>query len=963
MIDHTIGIIAGKCCRPIHTTAESATVLPIQKARMHLFSHQHATRPTRLLLACLLGLGLAACGGESSDALVDQAKSSIAKGDTKAAIIQLKNAVAADEKNAAARYQLGKLYLEAGDAASAEKELKRAREAGYAADAVNPLLARALIKQGEFQRVLDELPAPAGETQAAAAMLTMRATAELALGRKDAARKGLEQAQKLAPHDPNVQLALARLALADNDTEQAMRAIDQALQADPANRDGMLLKGDLLRATRQPAKAAEVYRAALKADPGNVDARLALATMALEENRLADARAEVSAALKVAPKNLHARYTQAQIEFRDKKFEAARDQLAAVLKTAPNFAPALLLGGAIEYALGNLQTAEAYLNKVVKAAPANVYAVRLLAATQLRLGRADDAASTLAPALKAAPQDAGVQIVAGEIALAKKAYSEASEHFEAAAKLSPGSAVIRTELGLARLAQGDSRAMADLHTAAGMEGGGGRADTLIILSQLNNKQYDAALASIAALEKKQPASPLTWNYRGAAYMGKQDVARARDSFGQALKLDPAFFPAAANLAQLDLQAQQPAAARQRFEDILKADPKHLNAMLAMADLSLREKDEKNYVKWLEKAAAAHPQALQPRVALARHLLARGDKNRALAIAREAVNAQPGNPVALDLLGSTQLALGDTTNALDSYRKLVERQPSQVAPLIKLASAQIVAKDLAGARKTLQDALRIQPDLLDAQLMLGGIDIQGARFDDAHKLANQIQQQKPNSPAGFVLEGDTAFARKDYPAALAAFEHAHKLSPSGAMLVRQLQVLNASQRSEEGEKRLLNWLAAYPQDFGVRAALAENLLKRKQYAAAAEQYLMLNKSNPGNLLVLNNLAWALSEQNDKRALFFAEQALKLNPDNPSVLDTYGWLQVRMGDAAKGLSILKKAQSKAPDSAEIQWHLAYALNANGDKSRARQELKMLLDRNVSFGAEAQAHALYQQLTAIP
>lgn len=386
-------------------------------------------------------------------------------------------------------------------------------------------------------------------------------------------------------------------------------------------------------------------------------------------------------------------------------------------------------------------------------------------------------------------------------------------------------------------------------------------------------------------------------------------------------------------------------------------------MLALADLSLRNQDEKTYISWLEKAAAAHPQALQPRVTLARYLLAKGNKNKALAVAREAVNAQPDNPAALDLLGTTQLALGDTTNALGSFRKLAEHLPGQATPLIKLATAQIVAKDLPGARSTLQDALRAQPGFLDAQLMLGGVEIQSARFDDALKLAKQVQQQKPTSPAGFTLEGDTAFARKDYAAALAAFERAQKLAPSGALLIRQLQVFNITQRAEAGEKRLADWLATHPQDASTRAALAENLLKRKQYAAAVEQYLMLDKSNPGNLLVLNNLAWALSELNDKRALLFAEQALKLKPDNPDVLDTYGWLQVRMGNATKGLDTLKNAQSKAPDDADIQWHLAYALNANGDKARARQELKSLLDRRISFQGDTEARALYQQLTATP
>jgi len=914
----------------------------------------------RLLLTLILSAGLlTACGGDNSATLVTEAKAKVAAGDYKAAMIELKNAVAKDDKNAEARFELGKLYLAQNDPVSAEKEFRRAREAGIAGATVNPLIARALLEQHEFQRVLDELPIPADSDPEAATLHALRATAELALNRKEDARKTLQHALEVAPENAEVQLALAKLALADGDAVKAMQDLNLALRIDPKHLNSLLLKGDLLRATGKSAEAMTAYQEVLRIDPRNIDARLALAGVAIAENRLDDARKEVDAALKVMPNSLLAHYTQALIDFREKKIERARDDLANVLKSAPEFAPALLLGGSIEYTLGNLQTAETYLNKVVKAAPTNLYALRLLAASQLRLGRPDDAANTLAPALGSTQHDAGVLTIAGEIALAKKDFAQASAYFEQAAQHNPDSAAIRTELGISRLAQGDSRAMADLQAASTMEGSTNRADTFIILNQLAHKQFDAALASIAALEKKQGANPLAWNYRGAAYLGKQDTAHARDSFERALKLDPAFFPAAANLAQLDLKANQPGAARQRFEGILKADPQHLNAMLALADLSLHNHDEKAYVSWLEKAAAAHPQALPPRVALARYLLAKGDKNQALTVAREAVDAQPDNPAAHDLLGTTQLALGDTTNALVSFRKLVDRQPGQVAPMIKLATAQIVAKDLMGARKTLQDALRIQPDYLDAQLMLGGVEIQGANFDEALKLAKQIQHQRPISPAGFTLEGDAAFARKDYPAALAAFEHAQKLAPSGALLIRQLQVFNARQQPETGEKRLTDWLAAHPQDNSVRAALAQNLVERKQYKAAIENYLILNRNSPNNLLILNNLAWSLSESRDGRALAYAEQALALKPDNPAVMDTLGWILVQLGQVERGIKLLRQALAKTPDAAEIQFHLASALAQSGDPVRAQSELERLLASGIAFPQEQEAHALLNKL----
>jgi predicted Zn-dependent protease len=143
------------------------------------------------------------------------------------------------------------------------------------------------------------------------------------------------------------------------------------------------------------------------------------------------------------------------------------------------------------------------------------------------------------------------------------------------------------------------------------------------------------------------------------------------------------------------------------------------------------------------------------------------------------------------------------------------------------------------------------------------------------------------------------------------------------------------------------------------ALAERLLKRNQYKAAADHYLQLNQSNPGNVVILNNLAWALSEAKDPRAVGFAEQALKLKPDNAAVMDTLGWILVQQGQTDRGIKLLQQALSKAPDAAEIHWHLAAAYEKSGDRNRARQELKRLLDSGRAFPQEKQAQDLLKQL----
>lgn len=933
----------------------------------HLLMHAYCSSFRRHIgigdIALVCAVALSACSKESSETLLSKAEASLKAGDKKAATIQLKNAIQQDGRNAEARFQLAKLLIDLGDYAAAEKELRRAREAGLSSDRVNPLLARTLIKLGEFQRVLDEIPAPVPGSADESTFLVARANAQLGLKQPDAARKSLERALIAAPNDAEVHLAWARMSIFNSQVSDAFKHLGTALELSPNHLEAWLFKGDLLRASQKSREAGAAYQAALKIDPQHHGARLALAGIAISENRLDDARALANTVLKAAPSNLLGHYSQALIDYREKKYTAGRDHLASVLKTAPGYLPALLLNGANEYAMGNLQTAETSLNKVVKISPDNIYALRLLAATQLRLGRADDAARTLAPALRTAPQDVGVRVVAGEIALANKAFSKAAEHFEAAAKASPNSAAIRTELGLSRMAQGDSRGMADLQAAAGMGGGDSRPDTLIILAQLKNKQFDAALTSLAALEKKQPALPLIWNYRGAAYLGKQDRVRARSSFMQALRLDPSFFPAAVNLAQLDLQDKQVVLARKRFEDILKADPEHLNAMLALADIALLSKDEKNYLGWLEKAATAHQQSVQPRILMARYYLAKGDHVKAVAVAREALTIQPRRFAVLDLLGTTQLESQDFANALATYRKLVDLYPSRAEARLKLAQVYSAMKQDRDAHKTLLQALRLNPDFLEAQLMLGRVEIRAARFDEAKKIAQKIQQQLPRSPAGFILGGDAAYARKDYSAALTAFERAHSVDPAGAWLIRQHQVFTALQQPMEGEKRLLAWLTTHPQDTPTRAVLAESLVARKHYAAGVEHYLLLNKNNPGNLVILNNLAWAMRGAGDSRAAQVAHQAVALAPTNPAVLDTYGWILAQTGQWEKGLVHLRQALSKAPGNAEIQYHLAATLYKAGEYSRAKGELERLLASGVAFPEAGEARALLKQLGGTP
>lgn len=921
-------------------------------------------RQLRLHATLLLAMLTAGCGsGDSTARYLAEAKQLQARGDDKAATIQLKNVLQKDEKNAEARYLLGVLHNRSGDYAAAEKELRRARDAGYAKDQVIVALAEALLGQGAFQRVLEEIKLPEDATaERQARILVARGTAELAMNEPDKAARLFDDALKAAPDLAAPHLGLARLAAIQGKPDAALAEVENALKKSPADKDARLLKADLLRLKNQPEAAIAAYREVLKASPRNTAAHLSIASIHLASGRLPEAAQEVEAARENDPNNLAVRYMQALVAFRGGKLDQARDHLHQVLKAAPEHPPSLLLAGAVDYAQGSYEQAASQLNKVLEKVPGSTYARKLLAATQAKLGQNEQALATLRPLKPEESGDPQLLALAGDIYLHTRNYTRANQMLEKAAAIDPKSAAIRTGLGVSHLARGDTdRALAELESAAAMDTGGGtyKTDLLLILTLMRNKESDRALHAVAALEKKQPNNPIVYNLRGGAYLGKKDFASARRSFEQALAVRPDFYPAAANLAQLDLQANNPAAARKRFETLLQHDAKNVQALLGLAQFSARAGQEKDYVTLLERAARVAPASPEPRMLLAQYHLRKNDPVKALALAREAQAASPNNPAVLDLLGSVQLATGDKENALASYRKLAAMAPQSPVARIKLANAQLAMKQTEAARASLEHALQIKPDFLDAQAALVSLDLQSGRFAQATEMARKVQKQLSQSPIGWILEGDTLLAQKQPAQASQKYESAWRLqaSPTLAIKLHNSQLLAG--KAAEADARLLKWLKDHPDDSVSRFYLAQNAMQRGNHALANEHYALLLQEAPDNVVLLNNYAWSLQRAGDARALDHAERAHKLAPANPAVMDTLAVTLLAQGKARRAVQLLQQAQSKVPDNAEIQYHYAQALAKSGDTARARSELERLFASGAAFAGEAEARVLLKQL----
>lgn len=900
--------------------------------------------------------------GQTPDQMIASAKESFAKNDRNAAIIQLKNALQENPDLGEARLLLGKAQLQVGDFASAEKELRRALDLKVPISEVAPALAETLSQSGQAKKVVDEFASVTiADKSAMSSLQTSIGHAQMALGNADAANAAFTAALAANPDNARAILGQAYLRASKGDLKGAATLADAAVAKDAKLVEALQLKGDLLLTQRQPDAAVAAYREALAVKGDYLPSHAAIVSQLAQLGKLDDANKQLEAMAKIAPKHPQTLYLKAMLAYRQKQFAAAREAIQGVLQVAPDYLPAMLLSGAIDYELKSYAQAEASLQKVVQRAPNAGLARRFLAATYLRQRQPAKALDMLKPVLEGDPKDPALLALAGETYLMNGDANEAARYFEQAAKLDPKNTPARTALALTHMAKGESeRAFQELEDVA-KDDAGTRADLALIAASMRKRDFDRALAAIDALEKKQPDNPLTQNLRGAVLLAKRDVPGARKSFEKAAAIDKGYLPAAANLARLDAMEKKPGEARKRFEAVLEKDPKNIQALLAIAELRAREGASADEVAGLiGKAIAADGKAVGPRLALIGLHLNSKDTRRAISAAQEGLAALPDDPQLTFALGRAQQAAGDTDAALSTFGKLQQQQPNSPIPLLAAAEVYAQAKNNDAAIASLRKALAIKPDLIEAQVALARLQIASAKPKEALTQAREIQKQRPTIAMGFILEGDAHVSQKAWKEAIVAYRSGLKVVPQSTEIAVKLHaVYNASGARPDADKFAQQWLKDHAKDVTFRRYLAEVALGRNDYSGSLAQYRSALAIEPNNAMMLNNAAWVAAQVKDPKALEYAEQASKLAPDNPTIMDTLGVILVEKGDMARGLDLLKKATEAAPKSPGIRLNYASALVKAGQKDAARKELQALQALGDKFSGQAAVAKLLEGL----
>ena len=915
-----------------------------------------------LTVSALAALLLTACSEPSPAENLRGAKQSLASGDRRAAVIQLKAALQADPKLQEARFLLGKSLLDAGEPKTAIIEFRKAQAGGMAEDELLPVLASAMLLAGEVDRVIAEFgDSELKQRKAHAELKAVVATARGLKNQIEAARADAEEALRFDPDNLAAALVLVRATAETTGPKAALAAVDAVTAKHPKAASAWLLRAELFAANREDAAAQLAAHAqVLKVDPRNISALAA--SVALHGHRQEfDAAERFMATLeKEHPRHPLTVFQKTLLQLQRGQLDKAAESAQTLVRLTPRHARALHLAGVVAFQRGAYLQASANLAKAIGEGEVKPDVRILLARTHLRLGDSSKALTVLRPLLERKLPIAALYATAGEAYLQQGEMAPAQAMFDRAVKLDPNDKTAQTALVMAKAPFSPPEATDAALQQIGASDTGVVSEMALIAHRLQRRQLPEAMLAIDELARKQPDRPLPHMLRGRVELVRGNAAKAKEHFLAAQKADPNHFPAVAALARYDLADGKRESAEQRYKQLIESKSGDLNAEMALISLrSAGGASTAELVELIQQTVKRHPGDPEPQLALTQTLLDAGQFKEGLVAAQQAVARFPAVQALQESLARGLQLSGDFNQALVVANKMVSAQPNAPEPLLRVAEIQLAKGDRAGCVANLRKALSVREDYLPAQLALATLMVEEGKLDQARQIAQQVQRQRPRDAAGWLLAGDIERQAKAYAAAVVAYREAQRRADDAKVQLRLHGSLMQSGQVQEARAGEAAWLAKHPNDVVFRTYLGERAAFNQDFAQAQKWFGEVVALQPRNAVVLNNLAWVQHLGGSPEAQATIEKALKLRPDAPAGLDTLASILAAKGRFDEAIKHQRRAVDLDGGQPVHRLHLAEYLLKAGRRDDARREVEQLAKLGPTSPLAAEVKALQAQL----
>jgi len=339
------------------------------------------------------------------------------------------------------------------------------------------------------------------------------------------------------------------------------------------------------------------------------------------------------------------------------------------------------------------------------------------------------------------------------------------------------------------------------------------------------------------------------------------------------------------------------------------------------------------------------------------------------------------PDAHALRAKMLIKLGKREEALVSLKRAVLSKPDNKQLRLAYARLLVDVKEYEKARIEFEKLHLLAPDDPDLLYTLGLLSLESQRFDSAEKYLKRLltlgqrtgesryylgrifESRSQYSQAiewyGKVDSGEYRFDAQIRIASLMALqgntdeaistlkkmaENSHSKASLVRIYLAKGEILKQAKRYHDAIEIYNQALTVIPGNIDLLYARGLTGERVDDIELLEQDMLKILETEPDNAHALNALGFTLADRTDRlqEAYNYLKKAIEIMPDDPAIIDSYGWINYRLGNLQEAARLLRKALAQFADG-EIAAHLGEVLWVIGEREEAMTIWKRALEKS--------------------
>jgi len=524
------------------------------------------------------------------------------------------------------------------------------------------------------------------------------------------------------------------------------------------------------------------------------------------------------------------------------------------------------------------------------------------AGTAQRTGASADLAEAGTPAAelpeRAFPDDSLYPVLVAEFAIRRRDFDTALENYMTLAPQLRDAGISAHTTNLGQYVQRYAEALQAARLWVELEPDSVEANSTIASLLVRQGQAAEALPYLAFVERRGTHARFPALLAGYEELNQQDKAELASGIDALAEEFPDNTELLLTQALMYTESRDYDLALGKLDDILKLDPVHSTALVMEAEILLSQEARRPFAR-IEKTLRKHPEDSELRMKYAR-----------------------------------MLTSVDLEAARKQFEILSVQSPEDADLLFSLAMLNREVGDYLAASAYLRKVVALDQRVGEAYFYLGRIEEDREQPLSAipyyEKIAEGREFLPGNSRIADILVSEGRLQQLEEVFTAQRLRYPELAEP---LLGLQADVLAQADYIDEALAVLDQALADQSESTSLLYARAMILEKADQLGAMEQDLRSILEREPDNATALNALGYTLTNRTERHdeAMELITRALALEPNEPAILDSMGWVLYRKGRAEEALDYLTRAYAGFPDP-EVAAHLGEVLWVTGDTEGA-------------------------------